>query len=337
MRWEERKQIENRRKKQLARDKMNTKKKERNEVKNIKRKIREVTTIAQGYYEASMLFLEKFKMKHDTITHEKADKLKERMMQEVKEYSFQCNSCGRCCMDIISNYVMFNPLDIYLLFASNLEIAKVILSQLYYLSNDKSGDLTSGMILSSKSEYFGHGDDISPLLKSVMENINPSLKENSTESDGQCVFYESTRKMCLIYPLRPNTCRLYPNQQMLDKYVGEMHSVFIPEIDEKGLVFFNMLRSIIYKDIDEEIKCDTECFHKKLDEDTLSNAIDMNFQLAKAVSTMLSFSRQKGNALEKFYFKLLKLLDFYRMLSLWGEERIMKELDLLHKRESNES
>ncbi|MFX1478478.1 MAG: YkgJ family cysteine cluster protein [Promethearchaeota archaeon] len=115
-------------------------------------------------------------------------------MGAVKELRFSCTRCGNCCTDK-STIVNTTYLDIIRIVSGlNLNIEETLEVLGFYLLDQEMNDYKLEKMV------------ISPVNTEKGLAFMGLIKNH----DGDCFFYDSVKKKCSIYSLRPGFCKTFP-------------------------------------------------------------------------------------------------------------------------------
>ncbi|MFX0034855.1 MAG: YkgJ family cysteine cluster protein [Candidatus Hermodarchaeota archaeon] len=137
----------------------------------------------------------------------------------MKKLRFICTRCGNCCTDknTLVNLTYFDILRIKK--GLNLELNEILEIVGFYISNNE----------------FTSQDQEKMILTPIITEKGLAFIALLKNSLGGCYFYDSTKKTCLIYDLRPMFCRTFPfSFKLIDESDNKKNGELVIFYTKKG-------------------------------------------------------------------------------------------------------
>lgn len=207
----------------------------------------------------------------------------------------KCGKCGKCCDSGITEYgINIHVTDLIKWLNGEFGFPLVSLS---LSMTRKTREIF--MFLDRKVDYINKARFHSEMYKTMMEIMNPSLKEIFEEHGNHCVFFNSINNKCTIYKIRPISCKIYPYVIGRDK-------------DGKLSLQANENESI----------CDKDCFKQKpLDDEQFEEKV---VDLVDIISNRSGFetffkSKLKGDRAQKAFLYEFFITTFYYLYNEFAD------------------
>ncbi|MFX0001530.1 MAG: YkgJ family cysteine cluster protein [Candidatus Hermodarchaeota archaeon] len=146
----------------------------------------------------------------------------------MKNLRFACIRCGNCCTDK-NTLVNLTYLDIVRIKNGlNLDINEVLDFLGFFVFSDKTNNVNKKKMV----------------IEPIATEKGPAYIALLKNSLGGCYFYNSEKRKCLIYKLRPNFCRTFPfSFKILDESKSDSESLINIFYTEKGKEFCPGIRN----------------------------------------------------------------------------------------------